>query len=58
MIRNRFLLGVLLLAAALQTAGMATAGSEDNTLIVGEMFDITNDALDPVEDGSVMAEKP
>jgi len=56
-IRNRFLLGVLLLAAALQTAGMAFADSEDNTLIVGEMFDITNDALDPVEDGSVMAEK-
>jgi peptide/nickel transport system substrate-binding protein len=45
------------LTVALLAAGTAFAESDDNTLIVGEMFDITNDALDPVEDGSVLAEK-
>lgn len=46
-----------LLALVLLTAGQAAAGPEDNTLMVGEMFDITANALDPVEDGSVLAEK-
>lgn len=47
----------IILAFVLLAAGPAIAASEDNTLTVGEMFDITSDSLDPVEDGSVMAEK-
>ena len=48
---------IFLLALALLFAGLAVAGPDDNTLVVGEMFDITTTALDPVEDGSVLAEK-
>jgi len=49
---------LFLIMLTLLTVGPVEGESNsDNTLVVGEMFDITSDALDPVEDGSVLAEK-
>jgi len=54
----RFDIPLFLLMLTLLTVGpVAGESNSDNTLVVGEMFDITSDALDPVEDGSVLAEK-
>ncbi|RQW81012.1 MAG: ABC transporter substrate-binding protein [Methanothrix sp.] len=50
-------LPLILLLLALLILGLGAGKSESNTLVVGEMFDITTNDLDPVEDGSVLAEK-